>query len=359
MRFSSSSTLRQRLPLRFRVEFAQIACPPTAIPPRYSDQEPPRKKRLSEKRLIQQIRRYAPARPSVPIGIGDDCAVLRIPAAHEMLVTTDFSIENIHFRRDWHTPDAVGRRCLSRGLSDIAAMGGDPQAAFLSLAVPIDCPRKWIDRFLQGLLTLAQEFRIPLAGGDTSASPAGIMADIVVVGSVPRGKGILRSQAKVGDQIYVTGDLGHSAAALASLLQSPSRLRRRQSLRSQPRVAVGQYLRRHALASAMIDLSDGLSSDLDHICQESHVGAELDPEAIPRAHVSSGKTQVALDFALHGGDDYELLFTSSAVIPKAIAGVPITQIGLITRGVQMKLITANRKSHILEPKGWQHFSKDP
>jgi thiamine-monophosphate kinase len=318
---------------------------------------------LSEKKLIEQIRRAAGTGGSVVTGIGDDCAVLRVPYGHEMLVTTDFSIEKIHFRCDWHTPESVGRRCLTRGLSDIAAMGGDPQAAFLSLAVPNDCPQKWVNRFLKGLLGLAQEFKIPLAGGDTAASPRGIMADIVVVGSVPRGKAILRSGAKVGDRIYVTGDLGHSAAALAALIPSRSSGRaRRQTFRPQPRVAVGQYLRRHALVSAMIDLSDGLSTDLDHICQESQVGAELDAGAIPRAREAVGKDQagayVALDFALHGGDDYELLFTSSAAIPRKIAGVRITQIGHITRGTQMRLIAADGKSQPLQAKGWEHFKKN-
>src|SRR5277367_996983 len=145
---------------------------------------------LTEKKLIQRIRRSARGGESpvegVVTGIGDDCAVLRIPPGHELLVTTDFTIENVHFRRDWHPPELVGRRCLTRGLSDIAAMGGEPRAAFLSLAVASDVPQKWVDRFLKGLLNLAQEFKVPLAGGDTAQSPAGIQADIIVVGSVPK-----------------------------------------------------------------------------------------------------------------------------------------------------------------------------
>src|SRR5271157_5963529 len=153
---------------------------------------------LSEKKLIQQIRRLALGGPSLVKGIGDDCAVLRVPPGHELLVTTDFTIENVHFRRDWHPPEWVGRRCLTRGLSDIAAMGGQPQAAFLSLAVSGDVPQKWVDRFLKGLLDLAKEFKVPLAGGDTAQSPAGIQADIVVVGSVPKSKAVLRSGAKPG-----------------------------------------------------------------------------------------------------------------------------------------------------------------
>src|ERR1700677_1956768 len=138
---------------------------------------------LGEKKLIQQIRRSARGGGAAVAGIGGDCAVLRVPPGHELLVTTDFTIENVHFRRDWHRPEVVGRRCLTRGLSDIAAMGGDPRAAFLSLAVASDVPRKWVDRFLKGLFALAEEFNVPLAGGDTAQSASGIQADIVVVGS--------------------------------------------------------------------------------------------------------------------------------------------------------------------------------
>ncbi|MGA9989831.1 MAG: AIR synthase related protein, partial [Terriglobales bacterium] len=136
---------------------------------------------LSEKKLIQQIRRMAGGGESVRTGIGDDCAVLRVPSGHDLLVTTDFTIEKVHFRRDWHRPELVGQRCLTRGLSDIAAMGGKPEAAFLSLAVPGDLPQKWVDRFLKGLLELAEDFKVPLAGGDTAESAGGIQADIVVV----------------------------------------------------------------------------------------------------------------------------------------------------------------------------------
>src|SRR5271168_3953250 len=182
---------------------------------------------VSEKKLIGRIRRQARdgragVDRSVVKGIGDDCAVLRIPRGHEMLVTTDFSIEGVHFRRDWDGPELVGRRCLTRGLSDIAAMGGEPRAAFLSLAVPGDLAQGWVDRFFKGLLALAAEFKVTLAGGDTAQSPGGILADIIVVGSVLRGKAVLRSGATAGDFIYVTGELGGSAAALARLGSSKS-----------------------------------------------------------------------------------------------------------------------------------------
>jgi len=317
---------------------------------------------LGEKKLIQQIRRRACGGSSLVTGIGDDCAVLRVPPGHELLVTTDFTIENVHFRRDWHPPELVGRRCLTRGLSDIAAMGGEPRAAFLSLAIAEDVPQKWVDRFLNGLLELAQEHKVPLAGGDTAQSDRGIQADIVVVGSVPKGNAVLRSGAKPGQQIYVTGELGGSAAVLACLGESkpsgadPMRSPRTFRLNApQPRVAVGQSLRRRGLASAMIDISDGLSTDLEHICHESHVGAEIEAEAIPRAQVGPKKKPVALEFALHGGDDYELLFTSSAAVPAQIAGVPVTRIGRTVRSRGMRLIGADGRQRPLEARGWEHF----
>ena len=322
---------------------------------------------LAEKKLIEQIRRSARGGKSVVRGIGDDCAVLRVPPGHELLVTTDFTLENVHFRRDWHRPELVGRRCLTRGLSDIAAMGGEPRAAFLSLAVPGDVPQKWVNRFLKGLLDLAEEFNLPLAGGDTAESAGGIQADIVVVGSVPKGKAVLRSGAKAGEGIYVTGELGGSAAALARLAEAKTV--GAESLRHfwrfsgqarrlgvpQARVAVGQWLRQHKVATAMIDLSDGLSTDLDHICQESHVGAEIEAEAIPRAQVGVGERRVALEFALHGGDDYELLFTSASTIPSQVAGVRVTRIGRTTRSAGMRLIGEDGKQQPLQAGGWEHF----
>ena len=290
-------------------------------------------------------------------GIGDDCAVLRIPAGHELLVTTDFSIENVHFRRDWHPPHLVGRRCLTRGLSDIAAMGGEPRAAFLSLAVAGNVPSRWVDGFLQGLLELAEEFNLPLAGGDTAQAMSGIQADIVVVGSVPKGKAVLRSGAKPGQFIYVTGELGGSAAELARLTAEEALYSKRPSTHSGPqaRVAMGQSLRRRGLATAMIDVSDGLSTDLEHVCQESHVGAEIEAELIPRARIGGGKKQVALKMALNGGDDYELLFTSSAAVPARVAGVRVTRIGRIVKSEGMRLIDAEGKRQVLRARGWEHF----
>jgi thiamine-monophosphate kinase len=312
---------------------------------------------LNEKRLIQKIRDSAPKGRALVRGIGDDCAVLRVPPGHELLVTTDFTLENVHFRREWHRPEVVGWRCLARGLSDIAAMGGEPLAVFLSLAVAGDIPQKWVDGFLKGLLELANQYQVPLAGGDTAQSAGGIQADIVVVGSVPRGKAVLRSGAKAGEHIYVTGELGGSAAALARLMTSKAAGESdyKRHFHPEPRVAVGQWLRRHGVVSAMIDLSDGLSTDLEHICAESHVGAEIEAEAIPRAQFGRPPTAVALDLALHGGEDYELLFTSPVDLPVRVAGVRVTQIGQTMRSAGMRLITDDGKSRVLKAAGWEHF----
>ena len=290
---------------------------------------------LSEKALIAQIRRMASARGASRInaGIGDDCAVLRLLPRHDSLVTTDFSVEGIHFRRDWHPPESVGHRGLARGLSDIAAMGAEPVAAFLSLALPRDLSQTWVTRFMQGLLTLARKHGVTLAGGDTSESPNGVLADIAVVGSVPEGRAILRSGARPGDRIYVSGSLGGSAAAVFQFQDLRHPERRRAVARTyprhfypEPRLELGRMLREKGLPTAMIDTSDGLSTDLAHICQESRVGAEISAELIPRARVGKPAREVSLELALHGGEDYELLFTAPAAkrIPTQIAGVPLT-----------------------------------
>jgi thiamine-monophosphate kinase len=310
--------------------------------------------------MITRIRRIARWRGSQIIqGIGDDCAALRIPAGHEALVTTDFTLEGVHFRREWHPPEVVGRRCLTRGLSDIAAMGGRPIAAFLSLAVPRDLPQRWVDRFFKGFLQLADEFATPLAGGDTAESKSGILADIVALGSVPRGKEILRSGARPGDLIYVTGELGGATAALR-LLFAGKKIQPRDFPRHfhpTPRIAIGERLR--GKATAMIDLSDGLSTDLAHICEESHLGAEIEATRIPRARIGSNRQPVPLDLALHGGEDYELLFTAPArkSIPPRIAGVPISRIGRITSGRGIVLVQEGAKKQKLKPAGWEHFRR--
>jgi thiamine-monophosphate kinase len=315
---------------------------------------------LNEKSLIARIRGQEHAGRGVRTGIGDDCAILQIPARHEALVTTDFSLEGVHFRREWHPPEVVGHRCLARGLSDIAAMGGQPIAAFLSLAVPQNLPQSWVDSFLKGFRDLARTFEVTLAGGDTAESPGGVLADIVVVGSAPKGTAVGRSGAWPGDRIYVTGELGGSAATL-ELLSTGRKLRPGdflQHFHPLPRIQVGRFLRGKKIASAMIDISDGLSTDLSHICEESGVGAEILAEAIPRPAIGKPAHKVDLKFALHGGDDYELLFTAprGKRVPASIAGVPVTQIGHVRRDKHVVLMNDQGKGFELQPQGWQHFN---
>ncbi|HEY7616255.1 MAG TPA: thiamine-phosphate kinase [Terriglobales bacterium] len=318
---------------------------------------------LRERALIANLRTRVRERRSVVRGIGDDCAVLRLPRGHQVLVTTDFTLEGIHFHREWHPPEAVGHRCLARGLSDIAAMGGEPLAAFLSLALPRKLPQRWVDRFFAGLLKLAEKFGTTLAGGDIAESLAGILADITVVGSCPAGRAGLRSTARPGDRICVSGVLGASAATLGELRKHPKRKLNIGGFEPhffpEPRVRLGRTLREKGLASAMIDISDGLSTDLQHICDESGVGAELQAEAIPVAAIGRPRRPVDFEIALHGGDDYELLFTASPGkrIPSSIAGVPVTWVGRITRGSQIFVISRHGVRSELQARGWEHFRK--
>ncbi len=309
---------------------------------------------LRETQLIAAIRHLA-GRPAVGIGIGDDCAVLAVPKGSEALVTTDFSLEGVHFRREWHSAESVGHRCLARGLSDIAAMGGTPRSAFLSLALPCDLKQRWVDQFFKGFLKLAERYSVQLAGGDIAESPDGVLADIVVLGSVPKGKAILRSGARVGNFIYVTGILGASMATLELLRQSkkPRASAHQRHFYPEPRIEVGRFLREKKLASAMIDTSDGLSVDLQHICDETGVGAVIYAESLPCLPGPEG-----LEFALHGGEDYELLFTAApkGKVPKLIAGVAVTRIGEIVRGDGVTVASADGKTKRLEVRGWEHFS---
>lgn len=361
---------------------------------------------IGELVLIEQIRRASHLRnASVVLGIGDDCAILRPPSGCELLITTDFSLEGRHFRRDRHPPESVGHRCLARGLSDLAAMGAKPLAAFLSLALPRDIAttksgQQWTRRFLHGLHALGDRYACPLAGGDTAESPSNvageagsslpaiaspdltfpglILADIILVGAAPSGKALRRSGARPGDLLYCTGSLGGAAAELATVLGrgSMSRIRsggtaggnaaQHPHLLPEPRLATGAALLRRTLATAALDLSDGLSTDLMHLCVASGVHAVVDAAALPFHPLAAALgPKPALQAALHGGEDYELLFTAAAStrMPRSLAGVPITPIGRITsrRTGQpvMTLLHPDGTRHPLEPSGWEHFSSSP
>lgn len=317
--------------------------------------------------MIQRIRdRAARTKTTLSLGIGDDCALLRLKPGEEAAVTTDLSVESRHFRLELHPPEAVGHRTLARGLSDIAAMGARPVAAFLSLGLPEELTgqagRKrtaWVDRFLDGFFRLAELNKVPLAGGDL-AQCSFALADIVVIGAVPRGEALLRSGARRGDSIYVTGQLGGSAFGLRRISQGrlrPTSPELVPHLWPEPRIAQGLWLRRHTAATAAIDISDGLSTDLHHLCAESRVSAEVEAAALP---IFPGAT---LTDALNGGEDYELLFTAgpSARIPRRIAGVPVSRIGVIGResvkGARVTLVDANGRRP-LEPRGWEHFRSE-
>ena len=296
------------------------------------------------------------------LGIGDDCALVRLKSNEEAAITTDLSIEGRHFKLNLHPPEAVGHRALARGLSDLAAMGARPVAVFLSLGVPPKLTRSagrktrsWIDRFFDGFLSLADHFRTPLAGGDLAQSSIAL-ADIVLIGAVPRGEALLRSRACPGDFIYVSGNLGGSAAGLRRLKSAHGGgVDLGPHLWPQPRIAQGLWLRRRHAASAAIDISDGLSTDLIHLCEESHVSAEVNASNLP---VFPG---ASIADALHGGEDYELLFTARPAgrIPRSIGGVPVTRIGEIVKVRAAKprvvLIDASGSRQPLEPSGWEHF----
>jgi len=330
----------------------------------------------SEQALLRYIRGRAgqTSLGSLRLGIGDDCALLRPRRGEELAVTTDLSIAGRHFRLDWHSPESIGHRVLARGLSDLAAMGARPVAAFLSLGLPRELTaasgRKpaWIQRFLDGQFALAAAHKTPLAGGDLSESLIPI-ADIVLIGAVSRGKALLRSNARPGHLLYVTGTLGGAAAALARIEElasshsgsKPPRITKNLEaqlaphLYPQPRISQGLWLVRHGLASAAIDLSDGLSIDLAHLCEESGVAAEVNAALLP-IHAAA-----TLEQALNGGEDYELLFTAppTASLPRKIVGIPVTLIGRIlprrSGRPALTLLTPHGREP-LNPKGWQHFA---
>jgi thiamine-monophosphate kinase len=297
-----------------------------------------------EDTILNQIR----ARVSIPksseviVGIGDDCAVLRPRGAKEdLLFTTDQLLENVHFRRDTHPAPAAGHKALARGLSDIAAMGGTPKFCLVSLAAPEWADFRWISGFYRGLLRLAGQTGTLLAGGDLARS-AQLSCDIVVCGGVPRGRALLRSGARAGDSIYVSGRLGGSALGLETRTGRAWRIH----LRPSPRLALGQFIRERLHATAAMDLSDGLSLDLRRLAIASDLAAEIGTPPVFRGG--------SLEQALHGGEDYELLFTvpPGARVPARHQEIPLTKIGVMRR-VPAGTVFLNARR--LAPLGYDHF----
>ena len=266
---------------------------------------------------------------------------MRPGPGHDLVFTTDFVLEGRHFTLDTHTAAEVGHKALARSLSDLAAMGSEPVFCLVSLAIPGKLSEGWVPGFYKGLLALAAKYQIALAGGDLAQFEK-VVVDVMCCGRVASGKAILRSAAKPGDRIYVTGELGASAHGF----DTRSGRHWKRHLRPEPRVAAGMELARLGIAAGM-DLSDGLSLDLQRLCNESRVSAELSGE-LPIAR-SATREQ-----ALHGGEDYELLFTAHprTKVPAQVAGVAVTQIGTITRGRAGKVFLGGRP---LKSEGFDHF----
>lgn len=326
----------------------------------------------SEDELIKRIRaasrRFS---PELVLGIGDDAAVLKRPPGKWGLVTTDAFIENVHFRIEYTPPKLLGHKSLAVNLSDIAAMGGVPRYFLLSMAVPEDFDEAYLDQFMEGMLETADRYSTVLVGGDVSASRLGLVVVITVIGDCPAHMAVRRDGAMPGDLIYVTGYLGLSAIGLKLLLeghrlndQLPEELKAPilAHLAPQPRIEIGSYLAQQRMATAMIDLSDGLSSDLFHICEESGVGAVIIAESLPLYSEASTAQADPLHAALHGGEDYELLFTVKRdrihqieEVKARFPDVPLTCIGRILEEVQRMYLERGGKREPLEPRGYNHF----
>ncbi len=311
-------------------------------------------------------------------GIGDDAAVFRSAAANHVVVTTDLLVEDVDFRRDTTRPDLLGHKALAVSLSDIAAMGARPRWALLSIGVTEDVWNSdFLDQFFSGFFKLADRYGVTLIGGDLSRTTSKIVIDSIVIGECPGGRELYRSGAKAGDQIFVTGYLGDAAAGLR-LIERGSRLTPDlegkhpvnnlllRQLQPEPRVGWGLMLGEKQLASAMIDISDGLSSDLTHLCDESGVGAIIEASRLPIdevvAEICGRRKLDPLMLALHGGEDYELLFTVSPKnvkqLPSRVDGVSITRIGEIKSAEEGVRIAEGSRVWKLEPGGWEHFRKE-
>jgi thiamine-monophosphate kinase len=347
-------------------------------------------KSMNEFDFIRQLREQVRSRKTssrVSAGIGDDAAVISQAFGRDSVITTDLLIEEIDFHRASTPPHLLGHKALAVSLSDIASMGARPIYSLVSLGLPEEVWRSnFKEKFYEGYLALADRFGVTLAGGDISRSPERIVIDSIAAGEISSGSAIMRSGARPGDKVFATGTLGGAAAGL-KLIEIGARvsvpgalatgsvsdistsddvaiqaLLLRQ-LRPTPRVGWGIVLGSEKLASAMIDISDGLSSDLTHLCAESGVGAVIDSASVPvDENVIKLCGRRALDplaLALHGGEDFELLFTVSsenaARLPKRVDGVEISLIGEITDKPGSLRIREKNREWDLPPQGFEHF----
>jgi thiamine-monophosphate kinase len=307
-------------------------------------------------------------------GIGDDAALVRVGRDRDLILTADLSIEGVHFTPNLHPARSVGHRALARSLSDIAAMGGIPRFALISVAFPRVVSPNWIEEFYRGVLDLAARFKVQVIGGDTSIVRRTAMMDVTLAGEVARGKGLLRSGARPGDQIFVSGRLGQSARGL-EILKSRAGVRKRSQgdgqenseaaaavkahLYPEPRCGLGRWIQRANFSSALMDISDGLSTDLMRLCEASGVGATVFAERIPGPAGVTPKH--SLELALNGGEDYELLFTvpkwKLEKVPASHRGLPLRRIGQVCRLRDVRLVRNDGSESALAPAGYDHFSK--
>lgn len=319
----------------------------------------------------QELKRLdSPRAPSsLVLGIGDDAAVLRQRAGFETVVTADLLVEDVDFRlgRSGMSPRDVGHKALAVSLSDVAAMGARPRFCLLAVGVPEE---RWRGGFLKdfyaGVRALAARYGVRIVGGDISRAPERVVVDSVVIGEARRGRAVTRGGARPGDQLFVTGSLGGAAAGLrilegragSRLTRAARRLVRRQT-RPEARVEWGWLLGERKLAAAMIDLSDGLSSDLAHLCRESGVGARVEAGSLPLDETASLDGADPLALALDGGEDFELLFAVRPrhvpKLPRELGGVPVTRIGEVTAARGKVTLVRDGRSRALRPGGFEHF----
>jgi len=303
---------------------------------------------IGESAFIERIRRRVPP-AEVRLGIGDDAAIVDVPAGHSIVYCSDLLAENTHFLREFHPPDSLGYKAVAVNVSDVGAMGGTPMYLTLSVALPGELDLEWMDGFIDGLARACKEFEVSLVGGDSS-SATNIFIDVSMIGSVPSGQEVRRSGAKAGDGIYVTGSLGGSALGLDNLRSgNSSHPSVQRHLYPTPRYRVGRAIA--AQAHAMIDISDGLSTDLNHIVQQSKVCARMYKRLLPGAEDATDA------HVLHGGEEYELIIVAPE-LPAEVEGVPITRIGEIVPAAmdpQIYIIDGSTES-VLVPQGYQHFN---
>jgi thiamine-monophosphate kinase len=305
---------------------------------------------VGEGALIRKIReRFDVKAGELPVGIGDDAAVVDIPPNHSLVFCSDLLAENAHFIRGLHPADSIGFKAIASNVSDVAAMGGVPMHFLISLAAPAGLDWTWFEEFYGGVENACAQFEISLAGGDSSSADS-IFVDVAMIGRVGMGKAIRRSGAQAGDGIYITGKLGSSALGLERLksgrMNDPAV---RRHLYPEPRYKVGCAVVDRA--HAMIDVSDGLSTDLMHVLEESKMSARIYKDRIPSWPGAEDH------HVLHGGEEYELIIVAPD-LPGAVEGIPLTRIGeIIESGTdhQILLLDGTRQS-ILPPRGWQHFS---